>query len=201
MGGEGMKAVFMSASVPDPTRPARYYSTADVVGIREAVRALAEVVISRERLVFGGHPAITPLIRHVAERVGYSDRITIYQSDYFRTHFPSDNAFFRNMVVVPEVAGDLRGSLLAMRKAMMTDHDFRAGVFIGGMEGIEEEYELFERLAPRSLRLPVASTGAASKLLLKAHAANFDPAVATALETDLVYAPMFERLLGYAGTP
>lgn len=194
-------AVFVSASVPDPSRPAKYYSTADVVGIREAVRALAEVVISRERLVFGGHPAITPLIRHVAERVGHSDRITIYQSEFFRAHFPKDNAYFRNMVVVPAVAGDLAGSLFAMRKAMMTGHDFRAGVFIGGMEGIEEEYELFQRHAPKSMRFPVASTGAAAELLWKAHASEFAPAVASMLKTDLVYAPMFERLLGYRPSP
>lgn len=192
-----MSAVFVSASIPDPRRDPRYHSTADVVAIREAVRALAAVVICRAPLVFGGHPAITPLIRHVAERVGHADRITIYQSEFFRAFFPADNAFFRNMVVVPEVPGDREASLLRMRTTMFQAHDFAGGVFIGGMEGVEQEFELFRHLCPRARWFPVGTSGAAARIVLDAHRAELPAAEHAALAKDLVYGPMFEQLLGY----
>jgi hypothetical protein len=37
--------VFLSASVPLPNRHPRFFETADVLGIREAVKALADVVL------------------------------------------------------------------------------------------------------------------------------------------------------------
>lgn len=192
-----MTAVFLSASVPDPRRHPRYHGTADVIAIREAVRALATVVIARETLVFGGHPAITPLIRHVAERVGFKDRIVIYQSDFFRDLFPEDNAFFENMIVVPGVPGDLQQSLVKMREAMLGSAPIRAAVFVGGMEGVEDECAMFLRFQPQSQVLPVGSTGAAARLLLQGHHEGMESQLVQRLMNDLVYAPMFEELLGY----
>jgi hypothetical protein len=47
-------------SVPLPSRNPVYFETADVI----AVRALTMVVVEQQiQLVFGGHPAITPMIR------------------------------------------------------------------------------------------------------------------------------------------
>ena len=192
-----MSAVFVSASIPDPQRDARYHTTADVVAIREAVRALAAAVIPRTPLVFGGHPAITPLIRHVAERVGHDNRITIYQSEFFRSFYPSDNVFFRNMVVVGDVPGDREASLLRMRTTMFRSTEFAAGVFIGGMEGVEQEFELFRSICPQAKWFPVGSTGAAARLVLAAHGGELSASQRASLENDLVYGPMFEELLGY----
>lgn len=62
--------VFLSASVPLPSRHHRYFETADVIAIRESVRALATAVLPVGRLTTGGHPAITPVIRKVAESMG-----------------------------------------------------------------------------------------------------------------------------------
>lgn len=192
-----MRAVFLSASVPDPRRHPRYFDTADVVAIREAVRAVAAVVIAREVLVFGGHPAITPLIRHVAERVGFRDRIVIYQSDFFRDSFPVDNAYFENMVVVPGVPGNLAQSLLKMREAMLSSAQFHAAFFVGGMEGVEDEYDIFRRFHPQALVLPVGSTGAAARVLLEGQTDAKATQLYQRLMHDLVYAPMFEEILGY----
>jgi len=54
--------VFLSASVPDPSRHAAYFQTARPARIREAVTQLARVVLPHGLLVFGGHPAISPLV-------------------------------------------------------------------------------------------------------------------------------------------
>lgn len=55
--------VFLSASIPDPARDKRYFGTGDTIAIRDAVIALVSVVLPRTKLVFGGHPAITPLVK------------------------------------------------------------------------------------------------------------------------------------------
>jgi hypothetical protein len=63
--------VFLSASEPDPTRREEYSVTANVVNLREAVRAFCAHVLPNFPLVFGGHPAITPFVRTAARRIAY----------------------------------------------------------------------------------------------------------------------------------
>ena len=58
-----MNKIFLSASIPLPDRHPKYIETADISAIRDAVNALAKVVIPNAILVWGGHPSITPLIR------------------------------------------------------------------------------------------------------------------------------------------
>jgi hypothetical protein len=191
------RPVFLSASLPDPQRSQRYFDTADLVAIREATRALASVVLRRAQLVFGGHPAITPLVRAIAQRLGHSDRVRIYQSAFFMGQFPADNNAFPDLVITPSVGGDRAASLLAMREAMIGESDFRAAVFLGGMEGVEEEHALFVRMHPRAMVLPVASTGAAAAILYAGLATSMTPAIQRDLTRVYTYAPLFKRLLGY----
>lgn len=189
-----METVFLSASVPDPRRDPRYYDTADVVAIREAVRALASVVLPRARLVFGGHPAVTPMVRQVAEALGRVDRVRIYQSRYFAPEAPADNAAFPWLVWV-DADGDQAGSLLRMREAMLSRHRLKAAVFVGGMDGVVDEHAMVCRLQPGAVRLPVGSTGAAALVLLAAPGTGLAPETARMLERDTVYGALFERLL------
>lgn len=157
--------VFLSASVPLSTRNPIYSATADVLAIRDAVRALAIVVAQdRAELVFGGHPAITPLIRLQVMQGGapsVGDRFVLFQSRRFAPDFPRENASYERMELVDEVPGDRDASLLRLREAMLAD-PFDVGVFIGGMEGVEDEYRLFRRMQPQAQAFPVASTGAAA---------------------------------------
>lgn len=48
---------------------------------------------------------------------------------------------------------------------MLSEFDFSAAVFIGGMEGIEVEYKMFKEKYPNALILPIASTGAATRII------------------------------------
>jgi hypothetical protein len=162
--------VFLSASVPLPSRNREYIDTADVIAIRDAVRALAMVIIEQKaELVFGGHPAITPMIRlqivESGNRVG--ERVVMFQSRYFERQFPSDNAVFEHVELIDAVPNDRTASLQRMREAMLAGR-FDAGVFIGGMEGVEEEYAMFIRLQPAVPVFPVASTGAAAAKIFNA---------------------------------
>ena len=49
----------------------------------------------------------------------------------------------------------------------MLSNNFVAGIFIGGMEGVEIEYEMFTKLHPTAITLPIASTGAAAKIIFE----------------------------------
>lgn len=162
--------IFLSASVPLPTRDKIYFETADVVAIRDAIRALTMVIVEQgAQLIFGGHPAITPMIRLQIAATGkpVGERFIVFQSRYFERSFPADNAAFEHVEVINAVDNDREASLLAMRRAMLTGR-FDAGIFIGGMEGVEQEFVLFKEFHAGIPALPIASTGAAAKRLFEA---------------------------------
>jgi hypothetical protein len=159
--------VFLSASVPLPSRDAKYFNTADVIAIRDAIRALTIVVVEqRIQLVFGGHPAITPMIRLQIAQTGrpVGELVVMFQSRYFERDFPKDNVAFEHVELVDAVPNDRQASLKHMREAMLAE-PFKIGIFIGGMEGVEEEYTMFRNLQPSVAAFPIASTGAAAAIL------------------------------------
>lgn len=186
-------AIFLSAGVPDPKRGPEYASTADTVAIGAAVSALVHVTLGRRLLVWGGQPAITPMIWVVAEDVGvdYGRWVRLYQSRHFKDEFPEDSKRFQNVTYTDDVDGDRERSLLAMRERMFAEHAFEAAVFIGGMGGIVQEYELFRRLQPNAAVLPVVSTGGATlEVAARVGALSAD------LADDLDYVALFHRHLG-----
>jgi SLOG cluster3 family len=186
-------AIFLSAGVPDPRRGPEYAATADTVAIQAAVSALVYVLMGRRVLVWGGQPAITPMIWVVAADMGvnYGDWVRLYQSRHFRDEFPEDSERFQNMTFCDDVDGDREKSLLAMRERMFSQHRFSAAVFIGGMGGIVDEYELFARLQPNATIVPIASTGGAT---LKV--AELVGSIPADLSDDLDYVALFHRHLG-----
>lgn len=52
-----------------------------------------------------------------------------------------------------------------MREAMLSRKDLGAAVFIGGMEGVEAEYDLFRSFHPNGKILPVPAAGGAARQL------------------------------------
>lgn len=184
-------AIFLSASVPDPRRAPDYAKTADTVAITAAVSALVHVTLGRRPLVWGGHPAITPMIWVVAEGIGvdYGKWVHLYQSEYFKDEFPEDNAKFKNVTYTTKVGDDRNQSLLEMRKRMFCENRFDAAVFIGGMGGIVQEFELFRQTQGHARVIPVLSTGGAV-LDLKQESSWDDE-----LLSDLDYVSLFHRQL------
>lgn len=180
--------ILLSASVPLPQRDRHYFESADVLSIREAIKALVEVVLPIGRITFGGHPAITPLIALFVREAGFErDRLTVFQSRYFEAFFPRENAEFHNVQLIDAVADDREESLLAMRSAMILSRPFDAAVFIGGMEGVVEEATLVRELRPDCEMLPIATTGAAAAdIFRQGHYPG-------ELESELTYATLFRR--------
>ena len=185
-------AIFLSAGVPDPKRGAIYAATANTVAITSAVSALIHVTIGRRPLIWGGHPAITPMIMTMAQAIGvnYGSWVQLYQSRYFEDQFPEDNAQFRNVFYIDAIENDREKSLFSMRERMFSEHEFGAAVFIGGMEGIIDEFELFKTLQPTAKIMPITSTGGAALEVAKRNQISNDDFL-----NDLDYVSLFHRYL------
>lgn len=189
-----MKNIFLSASIPLPERHPKYYETADIIAIRESVIALTSIVLPHHRIIWGGHPSITPLINYVMEKKGLNiqEHVKLYQSLFFKNNFPPDNNKFENIVFTENI-GDIHSSIQRMREQIFSENDFVAAVFIGGMDGIEVEYNMFKEFHPKALLLPIASTGAATKIVYD----NFLPEEfkEERLLNNYGYTSLFQKLL------
>ncbi len=161
-----LKNIFLSASIPLPEKDQEFVETADIIAIRDAVIALTTVVLPKHRIIWGGHPSITPLIYYVMQKLklNIQEHVKLYQSLYFEKELPIDNKQFKD-IDFTEDTGDEKSSIQIMRVKMLTDHRFEAGIFIGGMKGIKEEFNMFKEMHPHALLLPIASTGAATKIV------------------------------------
>lgn len=190
-----IKNIFLSASIPLPERDPKYIETADVIAIRDAVIALTTVVLPEHRIIWGGHPSITPLIYYVMDKLklNIQDHVRLYQSKLFERFFPDDNNKFENVVLTEAINDDRDQSLEHMRRTMLSENDFSAAVFIGGMEGVEIEYRMFKDLHSDAIVLPVASTGAATRIVYE----NLIPEDSKneRLLTDYGYMSVFQKLL------
>ena len=186
------RTVFLAASVPDSERHPEYLQIADApFQIEQAVVSLARAVFSEGgRLVFGGHPSISPLVAMVAGEYReplraeeHEERpvaqVAIYQSEAFREVIPHDTDLLIRMGLaeehwIPAVDGErfVRGkgsggvqcplSLKVMRERMIDETRPAAMVCIGGMEGVEAEVRLFGK---RGIVFTLARTGGAAAIL------------------------------------
>lgn len=186
-----MDAIFLSASVPVVGR-GNYHETANPFLIQCAVRELVISVIRTHRIVWGGHPSITPMIWRICEDldVNYADSVVLYQSHFFKDRFPEENARFGNTVFTDAVPDDRDASLSLMRQTMLSREDLVGAVLIGGMDGVEAELALFQQHHPNAFVLPVAAAGgAAREIALRvagAHQVDID---------DVDFASLFHRAI------
>lgn len=191
-----IKNIFLSASIPLPERNPQYIETADIIAIRDAVIALVTTVLPYHRIIWGGHPSITPLIYYVMLKLNLNiqDHVTLYQSKLFEKYFPEDNNKFNNVILTDIIENDRDKSLFHMRERMLSESKFSAAVFIGGMDGIEVEYNMFKEFHPEALILPIASTGAATKIVFDSLSSD-DEAKDERFLKDYGYMSLFQKYL------
>lgn len=158
-----MKEIFLSASIPQAGR-GNFFETADPFLIQFAVRELVTVCLGRRRIIWGGHPSITPMVHAVCQEFGveFHAPVKLYVSNYFEKLFPQEHKYF-DTTVIPNVDNDRDASLTRLRREMLS-RPLAGAVFIGGMEGIFEEFELFHQMhggkAPAiALRAPGGAAG------------------------------------------
>jgi hypothetical protein len=183
-----MNDIFLSASIPLPDRDKENFTGTDVLAIREALKALIEIVLPDGSLTFGGHPAITPLVSIYSREMKIDPtRITVFQSRYYEGRFPATIDQFVNVRHTTALKTE-RASLKLMRKEMISSKNFDAAVLIGGMDGVSEEYRLFSEIHPQKRIIPIATTGAAARHIFAQ--GKFDPA----WKDELNYTTLFRRV-------
>ncbi len=194
------RAIFLSASIPDT---ARWSGNFDALAIIDAVVATARAVLSSNgRLVNAAHPTMAPLILYVARELpSTTDRppsILIYQSRLFSDVLPSETydlaqgglAELRWTEAAPRdepEPGKWEQSLSIMRHSMLKDNDVAAAVFIGGMQGIRTEYELFRDLYPTRPTYALGRPGGEASHLTQLSRSN--------LVSDLIGSTSYPTLL------
>lgn len=185
------KSIFLSASVPTYGR--EFFDSCHPYQIQIAVRSLLLLALGRQRLVFGGHPSITPMVYAAGKSFGLNtiECATIYQSAFFEDKFPLENQGFADIRVVTKEK-TLRDSILSMRRRMLEDNEFEVGIFIGGMKGIIDEYEMFREKAPEAKVIAVRAGGGAAATLPSTQS---DPVI-QALEESGDYFSLFNSILG-----
>ena len=188
-------AIFLSASVPferletgedgarlstdEIDRNLRYLRTSQPARIRRAVTELCRFTFRSEvkyNLVFGGHPAISPLVLQAARQFvdddGDEKRAIVFQSAYFCDKIPAEarelGNWERGQLLYTEGLETKAASLFKMRQVMLDrSHDLRAAILIGGMEGIIDEVERFADTHKGAPIFAIGSTGSASQDVLE----------------------------------
>jgi len=174
------KFIFLSVSLPSADRHQNYYLNTNPLNITNAVVSFIESILKRNgKIIFGGHPTISPLVLTVAKKFipilnGEKDpvRIYIYQSEMFKDKISKFTNELLDLgigkIIWTKSFNDLREkSLYDMRVQMLKQHNISAGIFIGGMEGIEEEFDLFKEIYPETPMYLIGSSGGATKILFE----------------------------------
>ena len=161
--------VLLSASFPSGRR-GEQYRPYDASGIADAVSAFARTILaSRGRLAFGGHPTITPLVLMISRELRVRESTMVFQSSWFEDQkLPEVDELEREKLGV--VRWTTRGldrddSLRVMREEMIRSIPYAAALFVGGMEGIEDEFAILRRSYPGTPCVPVRGPGGAAAKL------------------------------------
>ncbi len=162
--------VLLSASFPSGER-AVDVRPFDAAAIADAVTAVVRaVLVSGGKLLFGGHPTITPLVLLIGTELGVRHAVDIFQSEWFREDVTDETvALIESGVGTVHWTPRLptrEASLGLMRERMLSFTRPAGAVFIGGMSGIHEEYAEFGRVCPAVPRLPLFGPGGAAAQLL-----------------------------------
>ncbi len=187
--------IFISASFPRADRGADYFWTARPSEITDATLAAARAIFgARGKVVFGGHPTISPLILSVGRDflLGFPEEdkpfVHIYQSQHFENRVPAETLQLAEEGIaqihwVPGAGKETEKNLLKMRIEMLTRTRPIAGIFIGGMEGVyreaarESEFSLFKEIRRGHPIYPIGATGGGSQILLNRILTNQEPMV------------------------
>jgi len=174
------KFIFLSVSLPSADRHQKYYLNTNPLNITNAVVSFIENILKRNgKIIFGGHPTISPLVLTIAKKFistlnGEKDpvRIYIYQSEIFKDKISKFTYELLDLgigkIIWTNGFNDSREKILYnMRVQMLKEHNISAGIFIGGMEGIEEEFILFREFYPENPMYLIGSSGGATKLLFE----------------------------------
>lgn len=162
--------VLLSAGVPHGDR-AEPYEPYHAGAILDAALEVARVLLRRRvTIVSGAQPAISPVLLRSAPERPDARSVEIFQSKRFRGLVPDETLQlqrqgFAEIMWIDGDADEPKHVSLTRMRAAMIDGELDAGVFIGGMDGVEEEYELFRERCPDAPAFVLAGPGGAARRL------------------------------------
>ncbi|WP_162629604.1 SLOG domain-containing protein [Acinetobacter colistiniresistens] len=114
----------------------------------------------------------------------------------FKPDFPESVYDFIDLTLIDGNPEEREESLKIMRQAMIQSQKFDAIVLIGGMEGVIDELEMFLEFHPNAQIIPLASTGAASRIVYESEKNKLNPRfeLDPRFENDYTYSSLFRRL-------
>ena len=193
------QSLFLSASFPSGVGGQRF-KPFDPGGIVDAVTAIVRAVLVRNgRLLFGDHPTITPLALMIASELDYKGGVDVFQSKWFERQITDEThalveAGYGTIHWTPTCA-TREISLHVMRAEMLRSVPaLIAGVFVGGMEGINDEFRQFQELRPSARRIPIHGPGGAAATLPLDEAKDILGKHVTSSRYPFVAATMMDRL-------
>ena len=158
-----MTRILLSAARPwgRRARAVRPYSHPD---IDLAAAAVIEAILERPGVVlrFGGHPSITPLVLNLANSYPgqQGERVELVYSAFFAGEYTDEMRRLADIEGVgstetpraenPDVASARASSLTTMRE-ILTAPRIDGVFFIGGMDGLDEEFATVSERHPRAL--------------------------------------------------
>ena len=158
--------VFLSASFPAGKR-GKEFEPYSAGAIADAVSAVVRAVLRNEgKLLFGGHPTITPMVLLIGCELEVQDAVDVFQSKWFEgsiteeTHRLTESGV--GQIHWTEKRDTQDDSLELMREEMFSFGQPAGAVFVGGMGGIPDEHEMFGRRWPGVPRVPLAAPGGAA---------------------------------------
>lgn len=161
--------VFLSASFPSGERgnAVRPY---DPFAVADAVTALVRAVLScNGKVLFGGHPTITPLVLAIAMEQRSKHSVDVFQAEWFRERVTPETRKLAELgygeIHWTEKRDNLDDTLAVMRQRMLSFGRIVGAVFVGGMDGIEKEYQMLGDTLPGVPRIPVRGPGGAAARL------------------------------------
>ena len=195
-------AIFLSASIPDPDR---WHGDYDALEITDAVVAFGRLAMAAGmKLVTAAHPTIAPLLLYVAAELpeGLRPEVFLYQSEIFKDVMPTaTQRFVSQGIAIPRMTEAVEGedtdpanrgrSLELMRRQMFAETKPAAACFVGGMEGIADEFELFREFRPGAPTYPLAGPGGEAARLIGETATPLEELLAR----SQVYPTVWNRVL------
>ncbi len=170
--------VFLSASIPSAER---WSGSFDPLAITDAVVAFARAALTTgASLVTAAHPTVAPLLLYVANEFPSvrekEPSVIVYQSRLFddvlpRATYELAEHGIGELLWTEAASGEAPQpgrwdkSLALLRRQMLEATNPVAAVLIGGMEGIQREFDLFRDLFPNRSLYPVRQPGDAASLL------------------------------------
>lgn len=195
-------SIFLSASIPSSER---WDGEFDPLEITDAVVAFGRAALTAGmHLVTAAHPTIAPLLLYVAAELPTDPKpeVSVYQSILFENVLPTATQRFETEGIasihwteaVPGESKDpdnRKESLQLMRREMLEKTEPLAACFIGGMDGINDEFELFKGMWPAAPAYPIGAPGGEARRLIEAMP---EPPLPELLESR-IYPTIWNRVL------